>query len=198
MGDGLLVGYGRVSTVLSQDVATQRRLLSEAGCAEDRIYLDHGYTGGNTNRPALQTALAVLRPGDTLVVTKLDRLARSLVDAHALARQVTDAGARLRFDGLVLDLANPVGKLLFSMLAMIAEFERDLIRMRTREGLATAKRKGRLRGRPPKLAREREALLVSMVRAGDRTVAEVARVFGVDPATVRRALRRAGVVSGAA
>jgi len=187
-----------VSTVLSQDVATQRRLLSEAGCPEDRIYLDHGYTGGNTNRPALQTALAVLRPGDTLVVTKLDRLARSLVDAHALARQVTDAGARLQFDGLVLDLANPVGKLLFSMLAMIAEFERDLISMRTREGLATAKRKGRLRGRPPKLARDREALLVSMVRAGDRTVAEVARVFGVDPATVRRALRRAGVVSGAA
>ena len=184
------VGYGRVSTVLSQDVEHQRRALAELGCPDDRIYLDHGYTGTNTNRPALREALAALRAGDTLVVTKLDRLARSVVDAHRLVGQITGMGAGLAIGSSVYDPADPMAKLLFSVLAVIAEFEADLISIRTREGLVTAKLRGRLRGRRPKLSPPAERALVEMVAAGTHTRTEVAEVFAVSRSTVARALAR--------
>jgi len=189
---GLLIGYARVSTRLSQDTEHQERALRELGIPQDRIFIDQGFTGTNTRRPGLTRAMASLRPGDVLVVTKLDRLARSIVDAHRLAQQITERGASLRFNGTTLDLGDPVGKLLFSMLAMIAEFERDLISMRTREGLVTAKLRGRLTGRPPKLSPDRERLLVKMVTEDRHTRAEVADIFGVGRSTVSRALARAG------
>ena len=126
-------------------------------------------------------------------MTKLDRLARSVVDAHAIAQQVTGKGARLSFNGSTYDPADPVTKMVFGMLAVVAEFERDLISMRTREGLVTAKLRGRLNGRPPKLWPERERLLVRTVLAGELTIGEVATMFGVGRSTVGRALDRAGV-----
>lgn len=175
-----------------QDTEHQERELRRRGVEPDRIYLDQGYTGKNTNRPGLALALAALREGDTLVVTKLDRLARSVIDAHALARKVTDRGALLRFGDTLYDPTDPMGKMLFSMLATFAEFERDLISQRTREGLVTAKLKGRLNGRPPKLSPEREKALVAMVAEDRYTRAEVAAIFGVSRQTVGRALLRAG------
>jgi DNA invertase Pin-like site-specific DNA recombinase len=115
--------------------------------APNRIYVDHGLTGTNRERPGLREALAACREGDTLVVTKLDRLARSLPDARAIADELTVRQVSLNLSGSVYDPTDPVGRLLFNILAMVAEFESDLIRLRTREGMKVAKAKGHLKGK---------------------------------------------------
>ena len=131
----------------------------------ERIYVDHGLTGCNRERPGLREALAACRDGDTLVVTKLDRLARSLPDARAIADELTTRRVRLSLGGSVYDPTDPVGRLLFNMLAMVAEFEADPIRLRTREGMRIAKAKGRLRGEQPKRNPRQEAHMVARQRA---------------------------------
>jgi hypothetical protein len=154
----LLVGYARCSTD-QQDLTAQRDALFDLGVESDRIYVDHGLTGTNRERPGLREALAACRAGDTLVVTKLDRLARSLPDARAIADELTARQISLSLGGSVYDPTDAVGRLLFNVLAMVAEFESDLIRLRTREGMKVAKAKGRLRGKQPKpkLNRRQEA-----------------------------------------
>ena len=152
----LLVGYARCSTD-QQDLTAQRDALSGLGVEVDRIYVDHGLTGTNRERPGLREALAACRAGDTLVVTKLDRLARSLPDARAIADELTTRQISLSLGGSVYDPTDAVGRLLFNVLAMVAEFESDLIRLRTREGMKVAKAKGRLRGKQPKLNPRQEA-----------------------------------------
>ena len=128
-----------------------------------RVYVDHGLTGTNRERPGLREALAACREGDTLVVTKLDRLARSLPDARAIADELTTRQVSLNLGGSVYDPNDAGGRQLFNVLAMVAEFESDLIRLRTREGMKVAKAKGRLHGKQPKLNRCQEAHLVSLV-----------------------------------
>jgi DNA invertase Pin-like site-specific DNA recombinase len=144
----------------------QRDALTALGVKPNRIYVDHGLTGTNRARPGLREALAACRAGDTLVVTKLDRLARSLPDARDIVEELTEGGVRLNIGGSLHDPTDPVGRLLFNLLTMIAEFESDLIRMRTREGMKVAKAKGRLRGKQPKLKPAQEAHLVELWRAG--------------------------------
>jgi DNA invertase Pin-like site-specific DNA recombinase len=153
-----------------------------------RISVEHGLTGTTRERPGLREALAACR--DTLVVTKLDRLARSLPDARAIAEELTARGVRLSVGGSVYDPHDAVGRLLFNVLAMVAEFEADLIRLRTKEGMRVAKAKGRLRGRRPKLNARQEAHLVGLIAAGEHSTAEVADLFGVSRPTVYRALQR--------
>jgi DNA invertase Pin-like site-specific DNA recombinase len=136
----LLIGYARCSTD-QQDLTAQHDGLVSLGVAANRIYVDHGLTGTNRERPGLREALAACREGDTLVVTKLDRLARSLPDARAIADELTAGQVRLNLDGSVYDPTD-VGPLLFNVLAMVAEFESDLIRLRTKEGMKVAKAKG--------------------------------------------------------
>jgi DNA invertase Pin-like site-specific DNA recombinase len=128
----------------------------------DRIYVDPWTDGHESARPGLREALAACRAGDTLVVTKLDRLARSLPDARDIVEELTAAGVTLNIGGSVHDPTDPVGRLLFNVLAMVAEFESDLIRMRTREGMKLAKARGRLRGKQPKLTAKQEAHLVEL------------------------------------
>src|SRR5918993_1317863 len=128
----LLVGYARVSTE-QQDLTAQRNGLHALGVGDDRIYVDHGLTGTNRERPGLREALAACRAGDTLVVTKLDRLARSLPDAQAIADELTTRQISLSLGGSVYDPTDAVGRLLFNVLAMVAEFESDLIRLGTVE-----------------------------------------------------------------
>lgn len=111
------------------------------------MYIDHGLTGATRARPGLREALAACREGDTLVVTKLDRLARSLPDARDIAVELTKKGVVLNLGRSIYDPTDPIGRLLFNVLGMVAEFEADLIRARTREGMAVAKAKGRLRGK---------------------------------------------------
>src|SRR5271168_2809947 len=116
----LKIGDARVATV-DQDRTAQREALAALGVDPKRIYVDHGLTGTNRDRPGLREALAACRAGDTLVVTKLDRLARSLPDARDIAGELTSAGVKLNIGGSLHDPDDPVGRLLFNVLAMIAE-----------------------------------------------------------------------------
>ncbi len=185
----LLIGYARVSTD-EQDLTAQRDALDALGVHADRVYVDHGLTGTNRARPGLREALAACREGDTLVVTKLDRLARSLPDAREILDDLTRRSVKLSLGGSIHDPTDPVGRLLFNVLAMVAEFEADLIRLRTREGMKVAKAKGRLRGKQPKLNSRQEAHLVALHRAGEHSTAELGDLFGVARSTVYRALAR--------
>jgi DNA invertase Pin-like site-specific DNA recombinase len=187
---GELIGYARCSTVL-QDLTAQREALAALGVQADRIYLDKGLTGTNRARPGLDQALAAVRAGDTLVVPKLDRLARSVPDARDIGDSLADRGIKLSLGGQVYDPADPMGKMFFNILATFAEFEVDLLKLRTREGMAIAKGRGRLKGKQPKLTTRQQAELVRMHASGDYTIAELMEVFSVGRATVYRVLHRA-------
>jgi len=184
----LLIGYARCSTD-QQDLTAQRDGLSALGVSPARIYVDHGLTG-TTLRPARPPGGAggLPRRRHPGVVTKLDRLARSLPDARAIADEVTTRQVRLRLGAAVYDPTDPVGRLLFNVLAMVAEFESDLIR--THEGMKVAKAKGRLRGKQPNLNPRQEAHLVGLLQAGQHSTAELADLFGVARSTVYRAQQR--------
>ena len=185
-----LIGYARCSTD-EQDLTAQRQLLLGHGVASDRIYLDHGLTGTNRNRPGLNQALAAVRSGDTLVVPKLDRLARSVPDARAIGDSLVARDVKLSLGGTIYDPADPMGKMFFNILATFAEFEVDLLRLRTREGMAIARAKGRLRGKQPKLSGRQQAHLVQLHQSGQHTIAELAELFSVSRPTVYRVLERA-------
>jgi DNA invertase Pin-like site-specific DNA recombinase len=185
-----LIGYARCSTD-EQDLTAQRQLLLGLGVASDRIYLDHGLTGTNRNRPGLNQALAAVRSGDTLVVPKLDRLARSVPDARAIGDSLVARDVKLSLGGTNYDPADPMGKMFFNILATFAEFEVDLLRLRTREGMAIARAKGRLRGKQPKLSARQQAHLVQLHQSGQHTIAELAELFSVSRPTVYRVLERA-------
>lgn len=187
---GILIGYARVSQA-HQDVAAQRAALHDLGVAPERVYVDQGLSGATRERPGLTTVLVACRPGDTLVVTKLDRLARSLPDARDISAELVARDVALSLGGAVHDPADPVGRLLLNVLGMVAEFERDLLRARTREGIAIVRDKGRLKGRPPKLTPAQERHLVDVHVAGTHTIGELAVLFGLGRATVYRALDRA-------
>lgn len=182
------IGYARCSTA-QQDLAAQRQLLEELGAT--RIYVDHGLTGTNRDRPGLREALAAVRGGDVLVVAKLDRLARSLPDARDIVEELTAMGVSLQLGTSLHDPKDPTSRLLYNTLAMMAEFESDLIRSRTRQGMQVAKAHGKLRGRQTKLNPKQEGHLVSLHAAGEHTVSEIAELFSVSRGTVYRALERA-------
>ena len=179
----------RVSTV-DQDLTAQHDALIALGVDPKRIYVDHGLTGTNRERPGLRQALAACRRGDTLVVTKLDRLARSVPDARDIVDELTAGGVRLNIGGSVHDPTDPIGRLLFTTLSMIAEFS-DLARARTREGMAVARAKGRLHGKQPKLNPKQEAHLVELYRGGAHTLGELEELFPVTRSTIYRAVARA-------
>ena len=145
-----LIGYARCSTD-RQDPAAQRQALLELGVVEDRIYTDHGLTGTTRARarPRLDQALAAGREGDTLVVPKLGRLARSVPDARAIADLLRERGVKLALGRALYDPDDPIGKMFFNILAIFAEFEADLIRMRTREGMAIARARGNCAANSP-------------------------------------------------
>jgi DNA invertase Pin-like site-specific DNA recombinase len=120
-----LIGYARCSTD-KQDLTAQRERLRELGVTEKRIYLDHGLTGTNRKRPGLDQALAAVPEGDTLVVPKLDRLARSVPDARDIGDSLAQRGIKLSLGGQVYDPTDPMGKMFFNILATFAEFEVDM------------------------------------------------------------------------
>jgi DNA invertase Pin-like site-specific DNA recombinase len=192
----MLVGYARCSTVM-QDLTAQKTALSALGVSEDRIYLDHGLTGTNRKRPELEKALAAVRAGDTLAVTKLDRLARSVPDARAILDQLAERGVRFALGSSVYDWADPFGRMFLQILAVIAEFEADLIKMRTREGMARPQVKAKLKGKPPKLSPTQQAKLVKDHATGEYSIGDLAELFGVSRPTVYRTLARHGVTSSA-
>ena len=183
------IGYARCSTD-RQDLTAQRAALAELGVTEDRIYTDHGLTGTNRDRPGLAQALAAVRAGDVFVVPKLDRLARSVPDARAIAEQLEKKGVKLALGASVYDPTDPMGKMFFNILATFAEFEADLIRLRTREGMAIARARGKLRGKQPKLSDRQQKELRRMHDTGDYSISDLAEVFDVSRPTVYRVLQR--------
>ena len=184
-----LIGYARCSTD-RQDPAAQRQALLELGVAEDRIYTDHGLTGTTRARPGLDQALVAVREGDTLVVPKLDRLARSVPDARAIADRLRERDVKLALGRALYDPGDPMGKMFFNILATFAEFEADLIRMRTREGMAIARAKGKLRGKQPKLSDRQQRELCRMHATGEYSISDLAELFSVSRPTVYRTLNR--------
>ena len=186
---GTRVGYARCSTD-AQDLTAQREALLVLGVDAVRLYLDRGLTGTSRARPGLDQALAAVRAVDTLVVPKLDRLARSVPDARAIGDVLAARGVALSLGGSVYDPHDPMGKMFFNFLATFAEFEFevDVLRMRMREGMAVARSKGRLKGRAPKLSPRQQRELGRMHATGDYTVAEL---FTVSRPTVYRVLDRA-------
>lgn len=184
-----LIGYARCSTD-SQDLTAQKQALESLGVAPERIYTDHGLTGTNRTRPGLDQAIAAVREGDTLVVPKLDRLARSVPDARAIASQLQAKGVKLALGASVYDPTDPMGNMFFNILATFAEFEADLIRMRTREGMAIARAKGKLRGKQPKLSEKQQRELCRMHATGEYSISDLAEVFSVSRPTVYRTLKR--------
>lgn len=184
-----LIGYARCSTD-EQDLTAQKQQLKTLGVDEDQIYLDRGFTGTKRQRPGLDQALAAVRKGDTLVVPKLDRLARSVPDARTIGDQLAAQGVRLSLGGQIYDPADPMGKMFFNILATFAEFEVDLLRMRTREGMAIARAKGKLKGRQPKLTQKRQTELKRMHNTGDYSITDLAELFDISRPTVYRTLKR--------
>jgi DNA invertase Pin-like site-specific DNA recombinase len=184
-----LIGYARCSTD-KQDLTAQKEALQKLGVALERIYTDQGFTGTNRMRPGLDQALAAVRAGDTLVVPKLDRLARSVPDARAIGDDLAERGVRLQIGSSVHDPCDPMGKMFFNILATFAEFESDLIKMRTREGMAIARAKGKLRGKKPKLSDRQQKELRRMYDTGDYSISDLAELFSISRPTVYRTLAR--------
>ena len=187
-----LIGYARCSTD-KQDLAAQRAALVELGVAPNRIYVDHGLTGTNRSRPGLDQALAAVRRGDTLVVPKLDRLARSVPDARYIADALVERGVALALGHSRYNPTDPMGKMFFNILATFAEFEADLIRLRTREGMAIARAKGKLRGKQPKLSDKQQKELCRMHGTGKYSISDLAELFSVSRPTVYRTLARISI-----
>jgi DNA invertase Pin-like site-specific DNA recombinase len=187
----MLVGYGRVSTV-DQNAELQEDALRSAGC--EKLFIEK-VSSASKDRPQLAAALDYVREGDTLVVWRLDRLARSL---HQLIETVEALSAR----GIALksvtethiDTSTPGGRLVFNIFGSIAEFERAIIRERTKAGVAAAKARGRSGGRPAKLVGERVEHARNLLAAGS-SMSSVARSMGVSRASLHRALERAGEVA---
>ncbi|OYX68231.1 MAG: DNA resolvase [Caulobacter sp. 32-67-35] len=190
-----LIGYARCSTD-KQDLVVQEEALLGLGVTPDRIYTDRGFTGTNRARPGLDQALAAVRNGDTLVVPKLDRLARSVPDARAIGDSLAARGGRLQLGSSVYDPTDPMGKLFFNILATFAEFESDLIKLRTREGMAVARAKGKLRGKKPKLSERQQKELRRMYDTGDYSISDLAELFSISRPTVYRTLSRQVAVTG--
>ena len=183
----MLVGYARVSTQ-EQDLALQLDALRAAGCG--KVYEEKA-SGAQRERPELKATLGYMRQGDTLVVWKLDRLARSLKQLIDTVEDLGSRGIGLRSVTEAIDTTTSGGRLIFHIFAALAEFERAVIRERTLAGLAAARVRGRKGGRPPALAAKDLAAAKAMLRDPEITVSEIARWLGVAPSTLYRHLPRA-------
>jgi len=180
----VLVGYARVSTA-EQRLDLQEDALRQAGC--DRLYRDVA-SGAQTERTGLTAALAYVRPGDTLVVWKLDRLGRSLPHLIERIRQLQDRGIGFRSLHEQLDTTTSGGTLIFHIFGALAEFERDLIRERTQAGLQAARARGRQGGRPALLNARSQARAVQLYQEGKLTPTEIGALLHVSKSTLYRAL----------
>ncbi|MEL6216990.1 MAG: recombinase family protein [Pseudomonadota bacterium] len=179
----MIIGYARVSTD-DQNLDAQTDALRAAGA--DRIFADK-ISGTARTRPELDRLLEQLRDGDVVVVAKYDRLARSLHNLLEIVRVVQGAGAGFRSLAEDIDTTTSAGRLVFHVFASIAQFERERISERTREGLEAARRRGRIGGRPPALSADQKVEVRRMRDDEGRRPSEIAQLFEVSVATVRRA-----------
>ena len=178
----MILGYARVSTK-DQNLDGQRDALAAAGA--ERIFADT-ITGTARSRPELDRLLKELRSGDVVVVTKYDRLARSLKDLLQIVDQIQARGAGFRSLAEDIDTTSPAGRLIFHVFASIAEFERSRIVERTKEGLEAARKRGRIGGRPPALSPAQKSEVKRMRDVEHRPIPEIADLFKVSTKTIRR------------
>lgn len=180
----MLIGYARVSTV-EQDAGyeAQRRELLKIGC--EKLFCEK-VSGVSAHRPQLEAALDMLRSGDVLVTTKPDRLARSVEDLLRIVRRVKELGASVRILSMDFDTGTPTGKLMLTVMGGIAEFERELMKERQREGVAKAKAEGKYKGRAP-TARAKRAKVLELAAQGVGAT-DIAREVGIGRASVYRLL----------
>ena len=177
----MLIGYARVSTD-DQDTAAQVAALKAGGC--ERIYREKA-SGGRWDRPDQHRLLDQMRKGDVLVVWKLDRLSRSLRDVLTIMERLRDSGAGFRSLTEAIDTTTAAGRMMMQMVGVFAEFERAMLKERTKAGLDAAREEGRIGGRRPKLSERQQAEVRKMVAKGDKTAADAARLFKVHPAPLR-------------
>jgi DNA invertase Pin-like site-specific DNA recombinase len=182
-----IIGYARTSTVDQEaGLEAQQRDLRAAGCTK---LFSEQLSSVATKRPQLEAVLDYAREGDTLIVTKPDRLARSTADLLAITERLKAKGVALRILSMQMDTSTPTGKLMLTMLGGIAEFERDLMLERQREGIAKAKADGKYRGRAP--TARRKAAEVMALKAQGKSADAIAAALGVSRSSVFRIFRDA-------
>jgi DNA invertase Pin-like site-specific DNA recombinase len=189
------IGYARVSTQ-EQELALQLDALEAAGCT--KIYREK-ITGATRERPQLQALLEHLREGDVVVIWKLDRLARSLKDLVEIVNEMQEKGAELRSLQDQIDTTTPHGKFTFHVFAALSEFERDIIRERTKAGLAAARARGRKGGRPKGLTKRAQHTAIiaeKLYLEGELTVREICEQLSISKGTLYNYLRHRGVEMG--
>jgi DNA invertase Pin-like site-specific DNA recombinase len=191
MNTTTMIGYARTSTTDQKaGLEAQTRDLTAAGCV--KLFAEHA-SGVDAGRPELAKALEYVRAGDVFVVTKPDRLARSMADLTAIVKQLQAKGVELRILSMNLDTTTPTGKLMLGVLASVAEFEREIMLERQREGIAKAKAAGKFKGRQP-TARAKSADVVRLYGAG-MTPADIARQLDIGKASVYRILGETGALA---
>lgn len=181
----MLLAYARVSTQ-EQNLYKQLDALNLAGC--EKIYQEK-FTGTKKERPELNRLLENLRIGDTVIVSDLTRLSRSTKDLFSLVELIASKGANIKsLKEQWLDTSTPTGKLMFTLIAGISEFERDLISQRTKEGLESARARGRKGGRPTK-EKSNVSLALKMYDDKKYTISEITRATGVSKSTLYRYIK---------
>lgn len=177
------IGYARISTRgQNESLQHQEESLTAHGC--ERFYTDIA-SGNKSTRIGLEQAKAYAREGDTIVVTRLDRLGRSTIDTLKTVKELDERGIRIEALDTQLDTSPPAGRLVLSVITSLAAWERDLLIERTQEGLAHARAQGRVGGRPPKLTANQRQSALNSLQAG-MSQRQVAESFGVSRATIAR------------
>lgn len=169
----------------------QTEQLVALGVAEERIYIDRGFSGSSRrNRGGLDQALAAVWSGSIFTVTKFDRFARNMTEACQILDALSGRGIKFGLGGSVYDWEDPFGRLFLQTLAMVAEFEGNLIRLRTREGMAVAKRKGKLKGKQPKLSEAAQRSIRNRYAEGEVSLGDLADEYRVGRSTIHRIVHR--------
>lgn len=178
----MLIGYARVSTH-DQNPSHQLDALVRSGVAEENVHVDYA-SGAKASRPQLDLVLKLLRPDDQLVITRLDRLGRSVLHLITLGAELRDRGVGLKVVEQGIDTTTAEGRAMFGMLSVLAELQRELIVANTRDGLAAARARGKVGGRPSKVTAAQVAHAQQLYDAGGHTVAQIAALLGVRRTTL--------------
>ena len=177
------IGYARVSTI-DQNLDLQNDGLKKAGC--EKIFTDHGVSGAKTERPGLDKALDQIRKGDTLVIWKLDRLGRSLSHLLSIIEDLKQKGVNFASVQDGFDTSTASGKMVFSVIGAMAEYERNLIRERTMAGLASARARGRKGGRPKQLDEGQVRVAIALANVGELNIRAICEQVGCSRSTYYR------------